>query len=325
MNGIIVLEGPDCVGKTTLQEYLVTHHQAVPIHLTYPAPSQYRDMWDYQLKEMQRAISLSKTELVVVDRHWLSEQIYSKIFRSGTHWPYMGRMFDRVWCKHAAIYVVCLPFTIEDTVKRHRENLDPGHPYPDDKFMELVSAYVDYACASSDRFDHVSYTIEVEGKNLASFCVALLDRLRIHRLTQYQPALLAVEQNILGHRADAKYLLVGEQVNQCGDTYAWPFVKDGNCSAWLTNVLIELNIDESQLMWTNVFDEHGDVAPHVGNLIGDLPLRPIAFGQIAKMRLQRLKAPAYFSMMHPSYAKRFDKKAEFMAQLTTAFEEVTWR
>jgi thymidylate kinase len=68
----IILEGPDCAGKTTLAnslkgkltDYLYIHH------------GQYKHSYAPHMESL-------KLRNVIIDRHWPSELIYSTIFRSG--------------------------------------------------------------------------------------------------------------------------------------------------------------------------------------------------------------------------------------------------
>tara|TARA_R110001592_G_scaffold7393_6_gene41486 strand:- start:1189 stop:1662 length:474 start_codon:yes stop_codon:yes gene_type:complete len=68
----IILEGPDCAGKTTLAtalkgkltDYLYIHH------------GQYKHAYKPHLESL-------KLDSVIIDRHWPSELIYSTIFRGG--------------------------------------------------------------------------------------------------------------------------------------------------------------------------------------------------------------------------------------------------
>ena len=118
----------------------------------------------------------ARTKLVIVDRHWISEMIYAKVFRGGSQWPDMPRIMSEEWAKNHAIYILCVPYSLDDTCKRHRENLDPNHPYDDAKFTELLIEYQDFAEeAISIINDMMTYTIEEEGQDLEMFCEEAID------------------------------------------------------------------------------------------------------------------------------------------------------
>jgi thymidylate kinase len=134
-------------------------------------------MVEYQAIEMARAIRLSYNRLVIVDRHWLSERIYAKVFRGGSPWPDMGEIMHQVWIAHDAIYVLCLPYTIEGAIQRHHENLDSTHPYDDVKFTEVLQEYLDFAESVSNDIYFSKYRIETDGKNMTEFTKWIIGRL----------------------------------------------------------------------------------------------------------------------------------------------------
>lgn len=81
--GLVLLEGPDGAGKTTLAEHLVKHYGAIYIHSTWSPELELR-MEDYMLQTLEMAKSVSQKRLVVLDRHFLSEIVYSAVFRADT-------------------------------------------------------------------------------------------------------------------------------------------------------------------------------------------------------------------------------------------------
>jgi thymidylate kinase len=311
MTGIIILDGPDACGKTTLQQELVLRHGAYPIHLTYPAPDGLT-MWEYQTREMVHAISMSATRLVVVDRHWISERLYAKVFRGGSPWPHMGRMMHRVWMKHSAVYVLCLPASIELGVKRHNENLDEKHPYPDDKFEELLHAYLDFAATVAHNPFYQQYRIEIEGQHISSFMALVLDKMNRLQSIQYAPAHNPAEQNLLGHLATAKVLMVGEQSNpkefhRRFECY-YPFYEHGNSSLYLTEILDSLGMIEENVMWTNALQLGFITSPHVYPLYTKGVRRIITFGKKAEVivdLMPGIQVKDVYHLPHPQYAKRF--------------------
>lgn len=324
MNGIIILDGPDASGKTTLQEYFVKKHKAVPIHLTFPAPAPL-NMWEYQTQEMKRAIDLSNENLVIVDRHWISENIYAKVFRSHSPWPHMGRMMHRVWLKHAALYIICVPNTVEEGVARHNANIDRAHPYGDTKFAELISRYraflfkdcvtgIDYAAEVSRDIKgitnpfYIPYRIEIEGQELPTFTQLVLDKVRALRAAQYQPALNTGDHNITGHFLRAKYLIIGDQSNpknfHSHFQVFWPFYEYANSSLFLAKVCSSIGLREENVMWTNALNPEGTQSPHVLQLI-QRGIIPIALGKRALTICNKQKLKV-FSLPHPQYAQRFN-------------------
>lgn len=102
---IFVLEGADCSGKTTLAKKICEAVGAHYMHLTYRWPNM---MFEYQLAAVHRAVKISQYKPVVIDRLWMSEQIYAKVFRGGSPWPYMGRCLERILARYSAYYIICI-------------------------------------------------------------------------------------------------------------------------------------------------------------------------------------------------------------------------
>jgi thymidylate kinase len=318
VTGIIILDGPDASGKTTLQNHLVNFYGAIPLHLTYNQDVAPR-MFDYQTENMLKAIELSKDHLVIVDRHWISEKIYAKVFRGGSPWPLMGNMMDRVWRKHAAIYVICLPLNYDVGINRHRENLDPAHPYVDDKFKELLREYFEFASDFTLRKDTVSYSIDAHGADLNGFCNRLIDKLAVWKYSQYPKALDPSDYSILGHAYDAKYVIMGEQVNKTNE-FVWPFYEYRSSSLFLAECLAEIKAPETQIMWTNTRDADGTFNKHLNYLLVEKRLLPIVLGDRAARDVRGWWGiKDAINLPHPQWVKRFNRREEFLASLQRIF------
>lgn len=105
--GIIILDGPDGSGKTTLANYYREKYGARYIHLTY---RWVNNMFEYNTAAIDYAARLAaKGELVIIDRLWMSEIVYDLAYRDKHKNPTMGRQIDRLVLKYSGIYVVCLP------------------------------------------------------------------------------------------------------------------------------------------------------------------------------------------------------------------------
>lgn len=102
---IIVLEGPDCSGKSTLANNLISKINGIYIHNTY-----YKGM-DVPYEHLHRfdiALQLSKQGInCFIDRMWLSELVYSKIYRdSKTEYKHNDIMFMN---SKTDMTIICLP------------------------------------------------------------------------------------------------------------------------------------------------------------------------------------------------------------------------
>ena len=105
-SGIICLEGADASGKTMLANHLVTCYGARYLHGRV-----WYDQVRWYLGMMRRAERLMEVgELVVIDRHWISELVYGPIFRGGAAWSNeMSAEFDARINDAPGVYVLCVP------------------------------------------------------------------------------------------------------------------------------------------------------------------------------------------------------------------------
>lgn len=110
MKGIVILEGADASGKSTLAKKLLSVYKGTYLHATYRFKNK---MPIYHAALLRKALKLSKTQLVIIDRLFISEYIYAKVFRNGTPWPEAFKMFNN-FCREMNIPIVlCVPDTIE--------------------------------------------------------------------------------------------------------------------------------------------------------------------------------------------------------------------
>lgn len=91
MNRIIVLEGADGVGKSTLADEIVKQTKAAVIHATY---NKDWDMETYHEDIIEAATILSEYTDVVLDRWAPSEAVYGKVFRGGESYDTGGLIND---------------------------------------------------------------------------------------------------------------------------------------------------------------------------------------------------------------------------------------
>lgn len=119
---IICVEGADNSGKTTLCKHLVNQHGARYMHARV-----WKEMVRWHSGIMRYAIKLhERGELVVLDRHWISEFIYGPVFR---HKPAYGNAlaqdFDELILMRGC-YVLCIPSDLQGQLARHRQRVEKG-------------------------------------------------------------------------------------------------------------------------------------------------------------------------------------------------------
>jgi hypothetical protein len=339
VRGLVILDGPDAVGKTTLAGKLLgidpqqiqDNPDTTPgyYHLSY-APD--RELWRLQyftLYGAQARISM-QNRLIVIDRHWPSELIYSRAFRDGTHMNAESRGWDRVIKRMCGLYVICAP-NPDSAVERHgrsfKERTEMYKPSP--IIRDVAQRYydwwhgnpyvkdVDYITQITrnggmwSRLDAMLYDIDKHGHDLNLVVAEITARLDYIQRYQYPPALDHRTMNFLGYLPQAKYLFVGERINP-KKSGRWPFIDFGASSAAMSSVLHNLNFDESLGVWTNAIAADR----HVQALLELKPeLRVIALGNTAALELDKLSIP-HDTVYHPSFAKRFAKMNALEGQLS---------
>lgn len=330
--GIIVLEGPDAAGKSTLAKMLHEQYDAVVIHAarryidfpTSPKPRMFHYHWAILLKAIDLAFRQHK--LVVLDRHWLSEQVYGSLFRDGGKLPAAGRMFDRVLRRFGALNVICCPTDAKRHLGIYAKNIDGDHPYKLNQLEKIRIGYLDvlkgatrnliFADKSYGKF-LIKHPMLVRGDTFHydMFEWTGLDptHLIMNMLSQVQerqPAWVynPDETNLAGAvTVQTKYVLVGDQTNPRKLKHKpWPMFDAGSSSYFLCEALDEADIPETDICVVNGCVHNPHKIPFISTMANVLVsvhgLKPIAMGNRASDAIRG----AHYVIRHPSYAKRFN-------------------
>lgn len=188
---IIVLEGPDAAGKTTLASYLVRAFNANRFRATW-TPSLNVAMADYQRSILDNVLEHIKYvgTPFILDRHWPSEWVYGQIFRTLTpdHYKFMSE-FDEIIKSNGGVYIMCGDDVVTQ-VKRHKENQDPKHPYNEYHYMSILSRYYTWWKMMDKISPIVRYRLCIDGDRVGNFCHDLVsdygDRI-LHKNKQIRP------------------------------------------------------------------------------------------------------------------------------------------
>lgn len=327
--GLIVLDGPDCSGKSYLAEYLAENYNATIFHQGY---DKSWDIFKYHTECLMEALKLSERKLVVMDRLWISECVYASVFRGGTRWPHAGRIIDRVLLKHAALNVVCLgdekvivarhaamknmrtemfDSNMAAVVRRYQAIFDGNQPWP--SYCDYAEFLSTSARPYSQRHDVLRYSIEDQGQDIQGFAERALEKLAVNRAVQFSPALNFSYQNFLGYLPTAKVAMVGDVPN-AKYPVRWPFYEHGNCSFTLAEALNIAKIDETSLVWMNANEPNCPI-----KLIASKPgLKVIALGREAAKTLDSLQV-SHLDFTHPQHVRRFGNNVlEYAANLQKA-------
>lgn len=322
MRGIIVLDGPDGSGKTTLAQHFVEKYGARYLHASYRFKQR---MFDYHTALIHRAGKLARDHLVIVDRWWMSEICYGNAYRNGTKWPLYWRMMQRVLLKYSGVYVYCLP---ADS-RKHLETFDDLKSSRPEMFKDQLPVVIEYHklwdkvrewpnVIRYDRFSSDGENLEFYGKRVLKLMT---------QLQGDQPAQVADPNNynVTGHVGLAKWLMVGEQTNQKKRQGSWwPFHDYGASSLYLTKMIDDLGIQEHDLVWCNALG-----TPEMARwLLDRFELKPVCFGGESYLWVTEKRADMYsrrnqpLAVLHPAYDMRFPehrKGAELRSQLGNVF------
>ena len=316
--GIIVLEGADASGKTTLARHLVEKHGARYLHNRV-----WPDMWRYHVASARLALRWADTGLVVIDRLWLSELVYGQVFRGGAFYDPVGaRAIDRLMQRAGAINVLCVPTSQHHQLIRHGERAAIGGEKfnnirevvalfadlrhgnvarPGDGYLGQLTRFGDFA----DRRDVVIYDMDLDGHHLNVFARHLLLRLALYRNSQVPGGLQSDRPNLLGHAGTARVLFVAESLGNPVAATPWPLFASGinmNSSVYLSQALHAIGFDETTACWTNALssDQHLEMlaASPAGRCV-------IALGRTAEARCINIGIRPNAVLPHPQWWRRF--------------------
>lgn len=324
MKGILVLEGADGTGKTTLARELVARYSAFYIH-----NGLWPDIWKRHVAALRLALRKSQEQLVIIDRLWLSEQIYGDTFRAGPAYDLGARCLDRVLMRYGAVTVLCVRHNFsahmrhfEELKQTRREkfsrmeavafrylDLAAGNlATPGNLYYQQLTRFQDYAL----REDVMIYDFEAGGRNLPQTGKAIVDRIRWLRegaaknIGLHEDVLCCDDfSNLAGNPRRPNYLLVGEALSPRACRQAAPFFwSDASSSAsYLNAQLRDLQFREDRALWVNALATD-DWLPRLRDQL-DSKTRVIALGGIAARRVGELGFPNAVCVPHPQWARRF--------------------
>lgn len=282
---LIVLEGCDGSGKTTLAEALAAKLDGSVIshHGPYTGVDG-RALAGTYAAALKPALD---GRTVILDRSWLSEPIYARHYRgvesriSKAH----QRMLERLAIKAGGVVINCVrPFeaVLESYMRRK------GAEYLDNT-GQLSNVWKAYFELPSSTF-LPTITHDYVQQTTADV---------VHRLS-------VLQADYASTRAK-RILLVGEKANvrtHAQAAYSIPFVSFSGhgCSEWLAEKLDEAGINESRLRWYNAFMPDGQPAPLEQLCHHGCPV--IALGRAASKRLSEVKI-SHRVVTHPQAHKRF--------------------
>ena len=191
--GIILLEGADASGKTTLAAVLREKYSARYIH-----GGLYKDPWLWHCAAIRRALRLAIDNLVVIDRNFISHLAYGHIFGNQKYAEgayHLDALFQRSGC----ITVLCIPSDPPRQEADWRAGLEAGKVEHFDRVREVIALYMDLAKGNvarpgagwlfenirygdyAEREDVIIYDRYAYANNPEAFARQLVAKLKDHR------------------------------------------------------------------------------------------------------------------------------------------------
>ena len=288
---LIILEGPDGSGKSTLAPILAQLYNGRVIHHgTYKdldGPALARTYVDSLMP------ALVEGQTIILDRCWLSEPIYGKVFRAGADrlGPVVTAMLNRLAMRAGATLIRCDPgWDAAAASYQQRRQLELLKD-----LKQLRQVYDGYRTMRTP-LDWVIY----------DYTQPVMGNQRISNLRELSTPHPYRAIRTAG-RWGAPAVLVGEAFGELKPDdhgYRWPFASFSaqGCSHWLTQHLLDGEVSERQLLWVNA-DQDLQWLPSY-RWANRLEPYLVALGEKAAKALLKLNLP-FHHINHPQYHRRF--------------------
>ena len=293
MNGIILLGGFNETFKTEAAAAFKKHN--ISVVRAHGKKSLLASPFAHYTATLRLASRLVKRKNVVITSSWIDVLLRilgaSNLDELGLHpvqnatkelnsWIVISRILDRVALRYGALYFI-----------------DKGAADIADAAFPAFSSRPDVLVCEKD-FNTVE---DVVLASTFSRC--------LHPPTD--------SMNLNGNIADADYVLVGDKINPYFKHFDhWPFHDDSASSFFITSLLQFIGVPENRLAWTNA--NHADQG--VVELLQRRQPRVIALGREAQRTLNNMGIFPEFSIPHPSWARRFNKRDEYLTSLNSIFK-----
>jgi predicted ATPase len=288
---VIILEGPDGSGKTTLANHLVNCYGFKYEHEKQPkATWTSRDLFSHYVQTLYRAQRARQP--VVLDRHYLGETIYGPVMRNRSLLT-AGQviLIERLVRAGGTRVIVCLPPW--GTVVANWQAKQCDYVTQPEKLRDIYERYLHEFTSSHDQLlESYDYTRGHE--------IMLSSRLKL-------------PPGVIGSPT-ADVLLVGERVNTNLTSTDWAFFAETGSSGFLNQTIIRAGLTEDRIALVNAFPPHEHDSKNLVDIITHLPkLRHIiALGKTTARACEN-QGIKHTTLPHPSYVKRFNVGMDYYA------------
>lgn len=340
---LIILDGPDCCGKTTLaSKFKEKYHDKCSItHLSYKMAGK---MGLYHLAAILHATRKQPDRLHILDRSWISEEIYGHVYRNGPENLFLNRMIHRIALKYSAVYILCIPHDVNeylqfflDVYKERNEMYDMDDQVPRiwDCFQSIITAN------SNEKLQGYSGFLQSNKTTIEPFAaphwmvydmfydnpeetiehsILIASDLFYRQVPQFNSP---KNQNGGGHAYGAKLLLLGDHSYGNYRRCNYPFVGAGSINQFLAQQLDLAGIAEEELLWMNVFNPNkGKKIEHLKYLFSFLACKSnppwiVAMGsEVDEVSMEWAKKYGLESYLinHPAWYATFNNQTDLLAQ-----------
>lgn len=322
MRGLILLDGPDCGGKTSLAKAIVTEVEArggkaVIHHLGMPQPDK---CWEEHSEALLAYIEemLNDHKVIIADRHFLSEAVYAAVYRQGSEYPFTMRFIEMLFDRYRALKVICCP-PVDKVVETHAkmkevrvEAYDKGMDKVARRFERIWHDAINYHLAPGKEYSEqlmlsggvcdkpLWYHYDWTKDNTKEYAIKLLKDLEQEQWF-YGDDTWAM--SFTGTPGPLSTLLVGDKMST-PNGLGIPFYANSGCSAFLAKSLHKLMIPAERLCIANINDDSNSVAT-VRYLAGRCK-HVVALGRQAERTLQMHDIDYQAYVRHPQHARRFN-------------------
>jgi hypothetical protein len=303
MNKVIILEGPDGGGKTTLANWMAERHGAIVLHEGPPPPGAYK--LHYYAAKLIKALKAKSP--IVFDRFHLGELVYGPIARTTDELGYYGmHMMRRLMASKGVRCYIVMP-GYDNCFGSWEEKLRIGNDYLMNKNKFLDSYYKFMALTAYH--ERIAYDDPSQYNNqIAHFNEVLTGN--------FVPNTLPFGS--IGNPY-AEFLFVGEIANNKEDLDL-PFFYHGNSSGYVNRAIWDAGFTEMDVAFTNAYDL--DAQPRNLGKIKERMYKlkcTVAFGRKAEMQCKLAGMPNIVYIKHPAWWKRFGQP---VAAMSFVLEEV---